>query len=142
MTDDSVVKELNAFLKGRYMGIRVYEHFIQKLNDPTVKKQFQAIQQEHKLHAQKVAERIQNLGGVPVDDEGLVGSVQGFISKFTLPDTTEGIIETASKGEDHYAVHLSEEIVKGDLDPESLQLVKDILNKDRLHVELLKNLRH
>ena len=62
MTAKNVIQTLNEFLQGQYMGIHAYEHHIEKLEDPNVKKEFQQIQQDHKLHAQKVAERIQNLG--------------------------------------------------------------------------------
>lgn len=142
MEKQSVVNTLNAFLKGQYMGIHAYEHYIEKLKDPEIKKEFQRIQQDHKQHALKVAERIQNLGGVPVDNEGIVGSVQGFISQFTVPDTTEGIVSSALKGEGYYGVQISEEIVHGDLDPESHMLIHDILDTDREHVNVLKKLTH
>ncbi|MBJ8007899.1 MULTISPECIES: DUF2383 domain-containing protein [Bacillus cereus group] len=142
MEKQSVVNTLNAFLKGQYMGIHAYEHYIEKLKDPEIKKEFQRIQQDHKQHALKVAERIQNLGGVPVDNEGIVGSVQGLISRFTVPDTTEGIVSSALKGEGYYGVQISEEIVQGDLDLESHMLIHDILDKDREHVNVLKQLTH
>ncbi|MFJ5621258.1 ferritin-like domain-containing protein [Peribacillus loiseleuriae] len=99
MVDNNVVKTLNQFLKGQYMGIHAYEHHIQKLSNPDVKREFQRIQQEHKNHALNVAERIQNLGGTPVDDEGLIGSIQGFFSQFMIPETSVGIMESATKGE-------------------------------------------
>ncbi|MGI8282576.1 bacterioferritin [Bacillus mycoides] len=140
MEKQSVVNTLNAFLKGQYMGIHAYEHYIEKLKDPEIKKEFQRIQQDHKQHALEVAERIQNLGGVPVDNEGIVGSVQGLISQFTVPDTTEEIVSSALKGEGYYGVQISEEIVQGDLDPESHMLIHDILDKDREHVNVLKQL--
>lgn len=140
MNTDVVVKELNAFLKGQYMGIHAYEHYIQKTTDPDIKKLFQYIQQDHKQHAQQVAERIQNLGGTPVDDEGFVGSIQNFFSQFTIPDTITGMLEGAIKGEGYYGIQVSEEIVKGDLDPESRQLIEGILDKDREHVRLLQSL--
>jgi bacterioferritin len=138
---EHVVKELNEFLKGQYMGIHSYEHYIQKLQDPQIKKKFQKIQQEHKQHAMLVAERIQNLGGTPVDDEGIVGSMQGLVSQLNLPDTTEGLIQGALKGES-IGIKMSEEIVKGDLDRESRQLIEEILNHDRQHTSLLKGLLH
>jgi bacterioferritin len=46
-----------------------------------------------------------------------------LISQFTVPDTTEGIVQ-------------------GDLDPESHMLIHDILDKDRDHVHVLKQLTH
>lgn len=142
MEKQSVVDTLNAFLKGQYMGIHAYEHYIEKLKDPEIKKEFQRIQQDHKQHALKVAERIQNLGGVPVDNEGMIGSVQGWISQFTVPDTTEGIVSSALKGESYYGVQISEKIVQGDLDTGSHILIHDILDTDREHVNVLKQLRH
>ena len=142
MTVNNVIHTLNHFLQGQYMGIHAYEQHIEKLTDPHIKKEFQNIQQDHKLHAMKVAERIQNLGGTPVDDEGIVGSLQGFVSQFMLPETTENLIESALKGEAYYGIQISEEIVKGDLDQESRQLIEDILDRDREHVYLLNQLVH
>lgn len=138
----NVINTLNEFLKGQYMGIHAYEHHIQKLKDPNIKSELQRIQQEHKNHALKVAERIQNLGGKPVDDEGIIGSIQGFIGQFRIPDTSSGIIESALKGEAYYGIQISEEIVKGDLDPESRQLIEEILDKDRQHVGFLNRFLH
>ncbi|WP_354670008.1 ferritin-like domain-containing protein [Paenibacillus sp. BSR1-1] len=142
MDVNKVINTLNNFLKGQYMGIHAYEHHIQKLTDPNIKNEFQRIQQDHKDHALKVAERIQNLGGTPVDDEGLIGSVQGFFGQFMIPDSTDGIIQSALKGEDHYGIQVSEEMVKGDLDIESRQLIEEILDKDREHVNFLNRLVH
>lgn len=137
--NQDVVKELNAFLKGQYMGIHAYEHLIQRAGDPEVKGLLQQIQQDHKQHALKVAERIQDLGGTPADDEGFVGSIQGIISRVTTPNDTQGILQSALKGEGYYGVEVSEEIVKGDLDPESKRIVESILDEDRQHVDVLQS---
>lgn len=134
-----VVKDLNDFLQGQYMGIHSYEHYIQKLQDPDVKRHFQQIQQDHKHHAMIVAQRIQNLGGTPVDDEGIAGSIQGFLSQLNLPDTTEGLIQGALKGE-AMGIEASEKIVKGDLDEESREMIDKILAHDRKHTSLLNDL--
>lgn len=74
--------------------------------------------------------------------EGIVGSVQGLISQSTVPNTTEGIVNNALKGEDYYGIKISEEIVQGNLDPESHKLIHDILDKHREHVNVLKQLTH
>jgi bacterioferritin len=142
LTTKDVIQTLNEFLKGQYMGIHAYEHYIEKLNDPNIKETFQVIQQDHKQHSLKVAERIQNLGGTPVGDEGIIGTLQGFIGKFMIPDNNKGLIESALKGESYYGIEISEEIVKGDLDPESKQLIEEILDKDREHVNILSHLIH
>lgn len=142
MENETVIKELNAFLKGQYMGIRAYEHLIERLEDQEVKKIFQSFQQDHRLNIAIVAERIQELGGIPENNEGLTGKIQGLMSEMMMPKDTEGIIKLALKGEDVYGIQLSEEIVKGDLDPESRKMVESILDTDRRHVTALNNLVH
>jgi len=120
------------------MGIHAYENLIQNEKEEGIKKELQKIQQCHKAHATKVAERIQNLGGRPVDDDGLLGSMQeGIIRLMGTPKDTKEILQSALKGEDHYGVKMSEEIVKGDLDQESHRIIKEILDEDRTHVHTL-----
>ncbi|WHY03086.1 DUF2383 domain-containing protein [Neobacillus sp. DY30] len=142
MTNETVIEELNTLLRGTYMGIRSFEHYIQKAEDVELKKVFQSMQQEVKLNAQKLAERIQNLGGVPSDDEGFSGSMHSFMHKVMLPDDTKEMIEDAVKGLDQYGVQYSEELVRGDLDPESRKLAEDVIDTSRRHVEQLQHLYH
>jgi len=142
MNNGTVVEELNTLLRGNYMGIRSLEHYIQKVEDSELKRHFQQIQQEQKQNAQKIAERIQNLGGVPADDEGVSGSMHSFMHKLMLPNDQRKILEDAIEGMDKYGVHYSEELVKGDLDPASKQIVEEVINDNRRHAEHLRNLIH
>ena len=142
MTNETVIEELNTLLRGTYMGIRGFEQYIQKLNKHDLKRNFQQIQQEQKLNAQKIAERIQNLGGVPADDEGVSGSMLSFMHKFMVPDNERRIIEEAIEGMDKYGVHYSAELVKGDLDASSKQIADKTINDSRRHAEQLRQLIH
>lgn len=135
------IRELNAFLKGRYMGIRQLENLIQNTNEDSVKKELQEIQQIHKNQAIKIAERIQNLGGRPVDGTGITGTMQEWMGRVKgYPRDREGIIELAKKGEDFYSLEISEEIVRGDLDEGSRALIEEILDEDRQIVTRLERL--
>jgi bacterioferritin len=137
---DVAVRELNTFLKGHYMGIHAYDDYIEKTDDPVLKRKLQEIQQDHKQHAIKVAERIQNLGGKPVDDVGLMGSMAEAMSGMMTPGTREGILKSALRGEDKYGIQMSEEVVRGDLDEESRLMVESILDHDREHVNQLNEM--
>lgn len=142
MDNSHVVNELNAFLEGNYMAILSYERYIQHAEDLEVKNLLQDIQQDHKQHAIKIAERIQNLGGVPVDDAGIKGDMVEFMNRFkTAEGDSDFILKDALKGEDK-GIEMSEKLVRGDLDPESLNIVKDILNKDRNHLDQLNRYLH
>ncbi len=142
MTNETVIEELNTLLRGTYMGIHSLEHYIQKVNNQDLKNNFQKIQLEQKENAKKIAERIQNLGGVPADDEGVSGSMHSFMHKMMIPDNDRRIIEDAFEGFEKYGVHYSEELVKGDLDLESKQIVDEVINDSRRHSEQLRNLLH
>ncbi|MEH6949603.1 PA2169 family four-helix-bundle protein [Bacillus sp. JJ634] len=142
MEKEVIIEELNTLLRGTYMGIRSFEHYIQKVDDEEIKKTFQSMQQDVKLSAQQIAERIQNLGGVPADDEGVSGSMHSFMHKVMLPDDTNKIIEDALEGLDNYGVQYSEELVKGDLDPESKKIAEKVIDTSRRQVEKLRHLLH
>lgn len=135
------IQELNEFLKGRYMGIKQLENLIQNAQDADVKKELQDIQQIHKQQAVKVAERIQNLGGRPVDGAGITGTLQEWMGRLKgYPRNREGIIELAKKGEDFYSLEIAEEMVRGELDEESRTIIEEILDEDRRIVIRLERL--
>ncbi|MCJ7841342.1 ferritin-like domain-containing protein [Lederbergia sp. NSJ-179] len=135
-----IVQELNEFLEGNYMAIHAYEDFIEHLEDSEAKQVLQDIQQGHKQHAAKIAERIQHLDGVPVDDVGLKGKMVEFMKnmKGTAHGKTE-ILKDALVGEKR-GIDVSKQLLKNDLDPESLNLVKEILSHDEKHVDQLNQL--
>ncbi|THE10711.1 DUF2383 domain-containing protein [Bacillus timonensis] len=135
-----VVEELNTLLRGTYMGIRAFEHHIQNLDEPELKQKFQTIQQETKMNAQKLAERIQNLHGIPADSEGVTGMMHGVMHKVMLSDQQEEILKDALKGLEKYGVEYSEELVKGDLDPESKKVAEDVIETSRRHADVIRHL--
>lgn len=135
-----VINELNAYLKGEFMGIHALEYYIYHTNDPNIKSELQRIQQEHKQHASKIAERIQDLGGKAVTDNGPKLSVMEMMMNMKRsPNSTEDILNGVIHGQ-HKGIQATEEIVRGDLDQESLQLVKENLSEDRAHIEKLNRL--
>lgn len=137
---NKVIKELNNFLEGHFMAIHAYEHYIHHMNDKNIKHILQKIQQDHKQHATMIAERIQNIGGVSVDDTSFMGHVAELISDLKgTPDDTVSILKDALVGEQR-GIKKSKDILNGDLDSESLTIVEQVLNEDQKHVELLENL--
>lgn len=137
-----VIKELNTFLEGNFMAIHAYEKYIHHIDDIKIKQVLQEIQQNHKRHATLIAERIQNLGGIPVDDVGLMGNMTELLT--SLKGSTKDpahILKDALVGE-HRGIEKSKKLLNGDLDPESLTLVKRILDVDQQHINLLDKLLH
>jgi bacterioferritin len=140
--DKKVVKELNAYLKGEYMAIKAYGNFMERTKDLSVKQELQNIQRDHYKHAAKVSERIRQLGGKPVNSAGLMGTMSDMKNLIKRnSDGTRFILKDAGRGE-YRGIQMAEEVVKGDLDQESLKLIKDILDEDRSHVSKLNDYIH
>lgn len=140
MTNEKNIAELNELLKGLYMGIHSYDHYLKHCQNPIIKQTLQKIQQEHKESAARLSERIQNLNGTPVTDEGVMGSIINFMSRFTSPKIDEEIVEEAIRMEKKYAIHEAGKATKGDINDEHKKLVDDILETNQKQVETLQQL--
>lgn len=140
--NNKVIKELNTFLEGNYMAIHAYEKYVAHIQDSELKEVFQEIQQNHKKHAMIISERIQNLGGIPTDDVGMMGNFAQIMTnlKGSTKNNTS-ILKDALVGEQR-GIKKSKELLEGDLDPESLRIVQEVLDHDKKHVELLNKLLH
>ncbi|SCN26095.1 Bacterioferritin (cytochrome b1) [Clostridium sp. N3C] len=138
-TTKAPIEELNAYLKGEYMAIDSYKKYINKATDPAVKADLECILQDHTRHAQLIADRIRQLGGEPaqsVDLMGKMGQLMNSIKNITEKSDVE-ICQEACYWEEQGS-KMGMEVVKGDLDPTSCALIKDIYAKDMEHIDKLK----
>ena len=135
-----IIEELNTLLRGTYMGIRSFEHYIQKIKNPGMKKTFQKLQQQAKDNAAKIAARIQDLGGVPADSEGFTGSMHSFMHKITAPEKAAEIIHDAMEGIKKYGILYSEKLVRGDIDGDTKKFVEEVIDTYRNQLDILEKL--
>lgn len=134
-----VIDELNRFVRGRYMGLHQYEQLILHAKDPQVKEMLQRFQKHAKLGTIKVVNRIKELGGEPIDGVGILGEVRLWMQKLKdKPERTIDILHEAYIGENKYGIHMSHEMVAGDLDEESKKIVDTVLEEDQKRVDELK----
>lgn len=135
------ISELNAILKGEYMAIDSYGKYIDNISDANAKSELQKIQKEHKTQAIALAERVQNLGGSPTKNVGVLGKVAETISDITdmAKNKPSSYIKKALNGENQ-GIQLVDEMIKGDLDGYSKDLVNSMLNQDKTHVNILTGL--
>jgi len=68
--------------------------------------------------------------------------MHSFMPNAMLPVDSRKIIEDALKGMDKYRVQYSEEVVKGDLDPESESIAREVIGTSRRHAEQLRQMLH
>ncbi|WP_182007397.1 DUF2383 domain-containing protein [Priestia aryabhattai] len=144
MNNEKSVNILNKLLKGQYMGIHAYENFIKNLEkSSSLLPHFIKIQSDLKHHAELLSARIKELQGVPETSEGIIGKAELFIGQIFDPSHGEqDILKHAIKGQNIYGIRMTEELVDDKLDQKSLNLVHEIVEKQREHVDYLKSKLH
>lgn len=136
---EKIIGELNRFLRGRYMGLHQYEQLIHHCKNQQVKELLQKFQRNARLETQRVVERIKQLGGEPVNGAGLLGEIRIWMSKFKgRPEETVEILHDAYVGENKYGIHMSHEMIAGDIDEDSKKIIDQILEEDQKRVDELK----
>ncbi|MCI1856685.1 MAG: PA2169 family four-helix-bundle protein [Sporolactobacillus sp.] len=130
---------LNELLKGLYMGIHAYDRFIEKAKNMGLKQKLQTIQREIREQTLIIIERIQDLDGTPIENEGILGAVQNYLVQLKVANKDDQIIKKAIEGE-HLGIGMAEKTVRGHLSPESEQAVHKVLEQDRRHVQELRKL--
>jgi len=139
--NETTIKELNTILKGEHMAVKSYEKFISDLKDEYVRDYFNEVSDDHKKHAQLIANRIKELGGDPAEGTGLAGIMTDMSSaiKNLTKRSTLDILKDAYNGEDR-GIGKTEEIVKGDLDEKSAVLINKILSEDHDHLKKISDM--
>jgi len=98
--NNNEIKELNMALKGEHMAIETFDHYILDAKNEKVKEKLQEVQQQHKFQAVEISERIQKLGGNPVNSSGIAGAITEVKYKVT-PNKyiNNNVVKTAMEGE-------------------------------------------
>jgi bacterioferritin len=135
------ITELNEMLKGEQMAVQSYERYLEAVQDEEVKREFCCFLSDHKHHIDLISGHIQALGGKPDYGTGFAGLMTGVKNavKNAAGRSTLEVIKEAYNGEDK-GIGMTEEVVKGDLDPESMKLVKNILATDHDHLKRMMQL--
>ena len=81
---DKLIKELNKFLRGIYMGIATFRDYREKAQNEELKAELDEIIASFKVHQDAITHRIENLGGAPVDSLGVIGEAAEFWEKLKL----------------------------------------------------------
>jgi len=132
--DEPNVKTLNELLQGEHMGIESYESVLPTIEDQQTKDVINRILRDHKQHALEITDRIIGLGGTPKESTGIAGVMsQTKLKAEGLFRSDKSMMKKLYDGEKQ-GIAMVQEIIKGDLDATSLQMVKNNLANDCEHL--------
>ncbi len=77
----TIIKELNKFLKGINMGSDTFRQYERKAQSPELKQELNKIISIFKSHEEKTVAAIQKLGGDAKDSLGLTGELASMFEK-------------------------------------------------------------
>lgn len=134
---------LQNMINGVAIAIHTYDTFIPAMKDPETKLIFQDIRSGHRRHLDLLTRRVEELGHRP----RIQPNLQMWIAEVIMDARTrvgmapEKMIRWALKGED-MGLTSAEEVVAGDLDEVSQELVDQILIDSADYVNQLAELIH
>ncbi len=134
---------LQALLNGQSIAIHTYDAFIPEVKDPELKAVFQKIRSGHRKQLDQVTRRIEELGYRPRIklNPGMKLGELIIDARTRIGIAEEKMVRWALKGED-MGLTTTEEIVKGDLDEVSKELVDFILDDSNHYINELINFIH
>ena len=134
------IKELNTALKGEHMAIESFDHYIQDAADQNTKKNLMDLQQQHQFHAMQLSERIEQLGGNPINTSGMIGVMAEIKNKVTPKKYIDNnMIKSAVEGEE-MGIQAYSEIMANLSDPSNQRLTEEMMIENIRIVEKLNQM--
>lgn len=134
------IKELNTALKGEHMAIESFDYYIQDAKDEDTKKSLMDMQQQHQFHAMQLSERIEQLGGNPVNTSGMIGVMAEIKNKVTPKKYVDNnMIKSAVQGEE-MGIQAYGEIMANLSDASNQKLTEEMLIESVRIVEKLNQM--
>jgi len=134
------IEQFNKALKGEYMAIEQFDHFIHDTEQDEVKKKFQSMQQKHQAQASKLAAHIQNMGGNPVNTAGLAGVMAEIKNRVSPKKYIDGdLMKTVIEGE-KIGLNALKEIRSQLTKFDNIELIDSILKENQVIYDELKQM--
>lgn len=134
------IKELNTALRGEHMAIESFDYYIQDAKDEDTRKSLMDMQQQHKFHAMQLSERIQHLGGNPVNSSGVTGVMAELKNKVTPKKYVDNnMIKSIVQGEE-LGIQAYGEIMANMSDASNQKLTEEMLIESVRIVEKLNQM--
>lgn len=141
MAKKETIEAINNLLQGEHMAVEAFNSFIHKVNDESMKKTFQEIQNQHRDNMSVLANYIQDLGYKPNEKlgfKGIMGDVMVNMDLAGHRDSTY-VLKKAIDGENQ-GINMAEKVLRGKLDDKTRDLAGEILKKDRESLQRLQRL--
>ncbi len=141
LTNEDCIKSCNSLLRGELSAVETYAKAIEKYPSTPATPELTRIQSEHRQSANRLAQNVRDMGGVPETDSGAWGTfanaVQGAANLFG----TESAIESLERGEEHGRKEYEEALNCQHVMPECKVMIRtELLPRVEKHLAVLGRL--
>lgn len=101
MANTSDVETLNSFLRGEISAVETYRQAIGRVSDERLRSQLEDCMQDHEHRVEAIRERVEKLGGKPVEGSGVWGAFAKLMQGGATLLGDKTAIQALEEGEDH-----------------------------------------
>ncbi|MFE8596530.1 DUF2383 domain-containing protein [Archangium violaceum] len=101
MANTTDVETLNSFLRGEISAVETYRQAIGRLSDERLRSHLEDCMQDHEHRVGAIRERVEKLGGTPVEGSGVWGAFAKLMQGGATLLGDKTAIQALEEGEDH-----------------------------------------
>jgi uncharacterized protein (TIGR02284 family) len=101
MANTTDVETLNSFLRGEISAVETYRQAIGHVSDEKIRSQLEDCLHDHEHRVESIRERVEKLGGKPVEGSGLWGTFAKLVQAGADVLGEKTAIQALEEGEDH-----------------------------------------
>jgi len=101
LNSENDIEQLNALLRGELSAVETYRQCLDRITDTVVRLQLEPLHASHRDRADKLAQRILNLGGKPSETSGPWGTFAKLVEGSAQLFGERPALAALEEGEDH-----------------------------------------
>src|SRR5438067_12012282 len=98
--DNKTIDKLNTLLRGEISAVETYRQAVEKIDEPGLQERLKDIQGDHGRRAQRLRQRIEQLGGSPAESSGPWGTFAKMVEGTATITGDKNAIGALEEGED------------------------------------------
>jgi uncharacterized protein (TIGR02284 family) len=141
MDENKTIDKLNSLLRGEISAVETYRQAVEKIDEPGIRNMLEENQGMHGRRAQRLRQRIEQLGGTPAESSGIWGAVAKTVEGAATITGDANAINVLEEGEDRGLADYRNSL--DDVDSETAMMIQSELlpGQERTHA-VMRSLKH
>lgn len=139
-TTETAIESLNRLLRGEMSAIETYRLGLEKVGEEPGAQELQSILRDHRDAADRQWHHIERHEGRPSEGSGAWGGFAKLVQGTANLLGDAAALKALKEGEEHGLKEYEEALRNEDLPPDSIELVRELMARQRQHIATLDRL--